>query len=244
MTQTVEHPTAKAPTAGARTVVDSQDDYYGFERPELVRLVPATARRVLDVGCAGGALGAAVKRAIPGVEVTGIEYVAEVVEVAATRLDHAHQIDLNTEFDLPYAPGYFDAIICGDVLEHLLDPTESLRRLLPYLAPDGVVVASIPNVKHWSVVLPLLVQDAWEYTDEGLLDRTHVHLFTLRESVRMLEAVGLDELVSTDANWIHMKNPKDLEPLVAAASLYGAKAEDTRQLLNAYQYLLVARRPA
>lgn len=228
--------------AGTKFEKEAPSSYYGFERPELVALVPEGARRVLDVGCAAGALGAAVKRRLPQCEVSGIEYVQSVVERAATRLDHAFRADLNAPIELAFPSGYFDAMIFGDVLEHLLDPEQSLRGLLPYLAPEGVVIASIPNVKHWSVMVPALAQDRWEYTDAGLLDKTHVHLFTLHEAMRMFDALGLGELQHIGANVIPMEPPEHVEPLVNAAVSYGADANSVRQLLNSYQYLLVVRR--
>jgi hypothetical protein len=83
-----------------------------------------------------------------------------------------------------------DAIVFGDVLEHLVAPEKALRAVLPVLAPSGVVVASIPNVAHGSVRLRLLDGD-FSYTEVGLLDRTHVRFFTA-DSVRdLFESVGL-----------------------------------------------------
>ncbi|WP_162872933.1 class I SAM-dependent methyltransferase [Austwickia chelonae] len=230
--------------SGTRAGGQSTDDgYYGFERPEIVSLIPTTARRVLDVGCAGGALGAAVKRHIPAVEVTGLEYVPEVVQEAARRLDAAYQVDLNSLSELPIEHGYFDVMIFGDVLEHLLDPEETLRRLLPYLGENGIVVASIPNTVHWSVMIPALVQDRWEYTDAGLLDRTHVHLFTLQEALRMFATVGLTEVVQRGANVIPPPEPQLTEPLVKCVRAYGSTESDPGARFNVYQYILVIRRP-
>lgn len=228
--------------AGTKTELEAPESYYGFERPELIALVPTTARRVLDVGCAAGALGAGIKRLIPDCEVSGIEYVQSVVDQAAARLDHAVQADLNSPLDLPFPHGYFDTMICGDVLEHLLDPAESLNRLLPYLSADGRLIASIPNVKHWSILIPALGQDRWEYTDAGLLDRTHVHLFTLTEIYQMLHQVGLTEIAHLGANNIPIEPASKLDPLVTAAVAYGADANEAKTLLTAYQYLIVAKR--
>lgn len=227
--------------AGTKAEVDAPEGYFGFERPELVALVPATAQRVLDVGCASGALGASIKRAIPGCEVSGVEYVQSVVDQAATRLDHAVQADLNGPVDLPFPRGYFDTMVFGDVLEHLLDPESSLQSLLPYLADDGRIVASIPNVKHWSVMIPALGQDRWEYTAAGLLDRTHVHLFTLTEIQVMLNNLGLT-VTHLGANNIPLEPAERLDPLVTAAAAYGADRNAARTLFTAYQYLVVASR--
>ena len=217
------------------------DGYFEHARPELRALVPADARRVLDVGCGGGALGAALK-AERGCEVVGLEGVPEAAVAAAARLDAVHEVDLELLGELPYPAGYFDAIVLGDVLEHLRDPEALLMALLPRLAAHGVLVMSIPNVKHWSVVVPLLLHDTWTYKDAGLLDRTHVHFFTLEEIGAMLDRLGLAarELAFTTAGGV----PETVEPLLDAIVAIGGERDEARARLSAYQYLVVAGRAA
>lgn len=228
--------------AGVRAGDTGADDgYFEFDRPELRALVPPGARRVLDVGCGAGAVGAALK-AERGIEVVGLEGFPEAAARAQERLDDALCVDLDALEGLPFAPGAFDAMVLGDVLEHLRDPHRLLRSLRPFLADDGVLVCSIPNVKHWSVLFPLLVHDRWEYQDAGLLDRTHVHFFTLAEIDRMLTAcgyrghhVGVNDLAPL---------PDELRPLVDLAVRFGADRAETAGRLGAYQYLVVAGRAA
>jgi SAM-dependent methyltransferase len=218
---------------------DGDDGYFEHTRPELRALVPATARRVLDVGCGAGALGAALK-AERGCEVVGLEAFPDAAARARARLDDVLEVDLDALAALPAGSGSFDAMIFGDVLEHLRDPKRALAALLPSLAEDGALVFSVPNVRHWSVVFPLLVNDAWEYTDAGLLDRTHVHLFTLREFTALLAELGL-EATHVGVN-DHMPLPGQLQPLVDLAAAYGADRESAALGLGAYQYLVGARR--
>lgn len=216
------------------------DEYFEFTRPELRALVPQTARRVLDVGCGAGALGAALKAERPGLEVVGLEGFPEAAARARERLDEVVCLDLDGLDALPDDFGVFDAMVFGDVLEHLRDPARLLRTLRGALAPDGVIVCSIPNVKHWTVLMPLLVHDRWEYQDAGLLDRTHVHFFTLEEINLMLTEcgfsgrhVGVNDLAPL---------PPELTPLVDVAAAFGADRTETAARLGAYQYLVVAAR--
>jgi O-antigen biosynthesis protein len=212
--------------------------YYEWTRPELRALVPADARLVLDVGCGRGGLGAALKADHPELRVYGIEYVPEVAAVAAGRLDDVIAADLDVLESLPAHWEPFDAVICGDVLEHLRDPARVMSILREGLAQDAILIASIPNIKHWSVVHPLLVQDRFTYEDCGLLDRTHVHFFTLEEIDAMFTACGF--AVQYLTNVCHPMPPA-LAPLLDAAVALGAERAETEARLNAYQYVLVAR---
>jgi 2-polyprenyl-3-methyl-5-hydroxy-6-metoxy-1,4-benzoquinol methylase len=214
------------------------DTYYDWPRPELRERVPTGARLVLDVGCGRGALGAALKEERPGARVFGIVYVAEAAEVAAARLDDVIVADLDALEALPDHWEPFDAIVCGDVLEHLRDPAHALGLLRDALAPEGVLVASIPNIKHWSVLYPLLVKDRFTYEDAGLLDRTHVHFFTLEEIDAMFAAC---RLVVQSLGGVSQPMPPALAPLLDAAVALGADRAETEARLGAYQYLLVAR---
>lgn len=75
--------------------------------------------------------------------------------------------------DLPYPQKSFDYIIFGDVLEHLYDPWKTLENMHRLLKPGGKILASIPNIMHYSVINELL-DGKWKYADAGILDRTHV----------------------------------------------------------------------
>jgi 2-polyprenyl-3-methyl-5-hydroxy-6-metoxy-1,4-benzoquinol methylase len=80
--------------------------------------------------------------------------------------------------------GRYDAIVCNDVLEHMVDPWGAVAELRLHLNPGGVVVASIPNMRYWPVLRGLLA-GRWDYADEGVLDRTHLRWFT-KASMREL----------------------------------------------------------
>ena len=165
--------------------------YYQFARPEVQALVPMEARRILDVGCGGGALGAALKER-QECEVWGVEYVPEVARDASSVLDRVvvgRLEDSNVVDEIP--EGYFEAIIFADVLEHLREPELLLARLKRCLSPDGIVVVSIPNVRHWSVLKGLL-EGHWNYEDAGILDRTHLRFFTGSSLVTMFQEAGYE----------------------------------------------------
>ena len=238
--QAADHPgvSPSETAAGVRSAeTGAADGYFDHVRPELAALVPEDARRIVDFGCGRGALGAYLKHR-HGAEVLGVELFPEAAAVAAERLDDVVQSDLDALEELPVDEGSLDVAIFGDVLEHLRDPHRLLRVARRYLKSDGRIVCSIPNVKHFTVVVPLLVADRFEYTDAGLLDRTHVHLFTLEEIDLMLKDTGF-EAVSLSATSVGAL-PEQYRALAELAGRLGADPRETAARLEAYQYLVVA----
>ena len=148
---------------------------------------------VLDVGCACGDLGVALKEH-RNATMFGLEYNQGSIDIALETgaYEEIHQFNLDeiTENSFPQYKGKFDYIVCGDVLEHLRDPMRSLNILKSYLKEDGRIIASIPNVAHMSIKSNLLVND-FTYTPLGLLDETHIHLFTHKSIALGLSSIGL-----------------------------------------------------
>jgi SAM-dependent methyltransferase len=162
---------------------------YDIARDELVPFVPAGVRRLLDVGCGVGRYAAEVRRQRPEVEVWGVE--PDPSSAAAAR-QHVPQLVEGffpeVEVDLPAA--HFHVVTFNDVLEHLVTPSLALAGAARLLAPGGLVVASIPNVRHLSVLWPLLRRDDWNYDLFGLLDHTHLRFFTRTTMREFFEALG------------------------------------------------------
>jgi 2-polyprenyl-3-methyl-5-hydroxy-6-metoxy-1,4-benzoquinol methylase len=146
-------------------------------------------KRVLELGCSFGYISEAMQKR--GCTVTGIEMDADAAERAEQFCERVIVGDLDT-MDLRAAVGdvRFDAALCGDVLEHLRDPVAVLRQVAELLVPEGYVVASIPNVAHGSIRLALM-QERFEYRDIGLLDQTHIHLFTRHSIEEAFRDAGL-----------------------------------------------------
>jgi 2-polyprenyl-3-methyl-5-hydroxy-6-metoxy-1,4-benzoquinol methylase len=176
-----------SPQPPGASAVKADLSYFEFARPELLALVPRSARKVLEIGCGAGRLGEALKARQPA-EVVGIEVVEAAAQVARERLDQVFAGDVEA-MELPFAPASFDAVVCGDVLEHLRRPEELLRRVRGWLRPSGRLIASIPNVRHHTVVRSLL-DGNWTYEPAGLLDRTHLHFFTRRDIEDLLRDTG------------------------------------------------------
>jgi SAM-dependent methyltransferase len=164
--------------------------YPDYANPELLEKIPLSAKTVLDVGCAQGALGAAYLRRNPNARFLGIDVDADAVEQAARRMSEVFCGDVEAE-PMPFeVPEGIDCIVYGDVLEHLREPWDLIKAHAEYLAPDGTVLICMPNVEHWRFALALL-QGHFEYEDQGLFDRTHLRWFTPRTMGKVLVDAGL-----------------------------------------------------
>jgi 2-polyprenyl-3-methyl-5-hydroxy-6-metoxy-1,4-benzoquinol methylase len=199
----------------------------------LISLVPAEATRILDVGCGAGRLGQALKMERARY-VAGIELHESSAAIAATVLDKVLCASVSAvPLEEVGTPSSFDCIIFGDILEHLLDPWEAMRRFVTLLAPNGVVVASIPNIAHLSVIRGLM-RGRWEYGERGLLDRTHLRFFTYRSIRELFQQAGL-EIVRCERNYRLVERDRRY------ARLARMLAKGPFKGLFTYQYLIVAR---
>ncbi len=214
--------------------------YYAFNRADIAQHIPEWATRVLDVGCASGAFGGLLK-SLGVSEVIGIEVEPDVCAAAQDVLDCAICGDIET-MDLPFEGGYFDCIVFGDVLEHLKNPGEVLKRVAPFLGPDGEVLASIPNVRFYDVIRAL-GDGRWEYQDAGILDRTHLRFFTAVEMQKLFADAGY-EVVKLLPLSRAVGIPRNPDGTVTAGKVtIGPLDEAEYQDLLTYQYLIVGRKP-
>lgn len=163
------------------------EGYYENQRPEIARLIPPTAKVILDAGCGKGRLGALLKQEIRDRKVFGIEYVASIAREAEGVLDGVVVGDLQS-MTITFAAGLFDCIVFADVLEHVTDPTTVLHRFQPYLKKDGFVLCSIPNIRHYTAIMKVI--KGWRYEDFGIFDRTHLRFFSLRSMKQLLADAG------------------------------------------------------
>jgi len=167
----------------------STPDYHARPRREMLRFVPADAGSILDIGCGAGAFGAGLKERRPEPEVWGIEAEPESARRAAGVLDRVIT-GLAPAVLGDLEQRRFDCVIMNDVIEHVVEPRELLVAVRSHVAPGGCLVASIPNIRHHATVADLALRGRWDYTDEGILDRTHLRFFTRSSMVELLEGCG------------------------------------------------------
>jgi len=145
--------------------------------------------RVLDVGCASGYL--AERYAARGCRVFGIESDAANAERARRFCESVIVGDIENADDRAQLPGPFDFVVFGDVLEHLRDPWAVLAATRALLADDARVIASIPNIAHWSARREIAL-GRFPYAESGLFDKTHLRFFTLASARALAQTAGYE----------------------------------------------------
>ncbi len=158
---------------------------YGVHAKALIFV--GTKKRVLEIGCASGQLSR--RLAENECDVIGIEIDKECAEVAKKYCRAVSVCDIETIEDFPYHD--FDFILLLDVLEHLRSPLSLLMRLKTYLRDGGSIVVSLPNVANWKVRWDILF-GRFEYSEYGILDRTHLRFFTEKSAREIMQDAGLD----------------------------------------------------
>ena len=139
--------------------------------------------KILDVGCGTGILGAFFKKDQQCI-VHGIEINVDAYHLARKNLDDVILGNVE-EIDLSYERDYFDVIIMGDVLEHLINPLKTIQKLLSILKSEGRIYITVPNIRYWRTIIDLVFKDKWEYNTWGILDYTHLRFFTKTSIVKL-----------------------------------------------------------
>jgi 2-polyprenyl-3-methyl-5-hydroxy-6-metoxy-1,4-benzoquinol methylase len=154
---------------------------------------------ILDVGCASGDIGRYFAEKL-GATLYGFEYNQQSIEHAKSTKVYQDVLAVNlNDFDLTeYSQfyQYFDHIYCGDILEHVYDPWEVLKKLSNFLAKEGSLLVSVPNIAHCTVSANLL-NNEFSYADCGILDKTHIRWFTWKSMAELFAEAGLRVIQST-----------------------------------------------
>lgn len=197
------------------------------------------AMEVLEIGCSSGYVGATL--VAKGHRVTGVELDPEAAHAARAALHEVFTGDADAYFRA-HPDRRYDAILLGDVLEHMAEPGATLRRCAAQLGPDGALAISLPCVAHGSV-RAMLLEGRWDYADYGLLDRTHLRFFSYQGMLGLLSSAGLriDRLhaVVMPIETASREYGMQLRPESIAAVESLARDEG---LLD-FQYLILARPP-
>lgn len=152
----------------------------------MAELLPSRYQKVLEIGCGEGGFAGSLA---PSCEVWGVEMHESSAVIAGQRLQRVLVGSYDAvQHDLP--ENYFDLVICNDVIEHMPDHDAFFDSISAKLQDGGYLVASIPNMRYYYCLRELLLRKEWVYSDQGVMDRTHLRFFTERSLRRTLVEHG------------------------------------------------------
>ncbi len=220
-----------SPQAGAH----DYSGYHGSDRAEVIPHLPHGVKRLLDIGGGYGNFAALAKRERL-CEVHVFEKHPTAAASARQRVDQVWEGDFPAA--LPSQMPRFDCVTALDVIEHIEDTEACLEAIAALLLPHGHLVASLPNLGHWSVILDLL-EGHWDYAPVGIASRSHLRFFTRSTICDLFECQGwqIEAIVA-----IPVPMPESLRGPLAALGETLALQIDAASL-DAYQYIIRARRP-
>jgi SAM-dependent methyltransferase len=208
---------------------------------DLLRIIPRTARRLIEIGCSSGALAREYKKLEPASHYTGVEIDATYAQLAQRHCDVTLTADLDlVSEDFWRAHADRDCWIFGDTLEHLKDPWRVLKSIRQVIPSEGHVAVCIPNAQHWSLIARLSCGD-FRYEDQGLLDRTHLRWFTRATLLELFDSCGFE--VQAGFPRIFQENHREtFLPLIGQlARAAGADPEVAMRDAQPLQYVLLVK---
>lgn len=204
---------------------------------ELLKLINTdknNAMNVLEVGCDCGGNLLEIQNRYPKTDIYGLE----INPASANIAKHVAKVAIGNIEDchVPFEGIKFDYIIFGDVLEHLREPAKTIKYCKSILKKGGHILACIPNLMHLSVIRELL-NGNFTYEDIGLLDKTHIHLFTYKEIGRMFRDSGyiVEEISGLTYGMADTKEDNQLIDKLLELSDSGEKF-----MYQTFQYLVLA----
>lgn len=196
----------------------------------VVRMV-GNDKRVLEIGAGPGSI-TKLLHGVSHCRVTALEIDHEAIKILRQYCEQVHQADLNN----PAWPGVieqedrFEVVVAADVLEHVYEPLTVLKAMKGFVNEAGYLVISLPHVGH-SAVHACLLEEDFEYRDWGLLDRTHIRFFGIRNMQKLFEDAGL-KIVHAE---FVVRTPEQTE----FAERWARTSEDLRRVLETNPFGLV-----
>lgn len=163
-----------------KIIYESKDEsYYKGVREDLISLLPKnTTQKILEIGAGGGNTLVEIKSRGLASEVVGVDlFKLKQSSQESSVIDKFIIANLETDtLDLPL--NYFDIIIAGDVLEHLVDPWIVVKKLSIFLKKGGKLIISVPNIREITTMYKIFLKGDFDYNPKGgILDKTHLRFF-------------------------------------------------------------------
>ncbi|MEH2051632.1 class I SAM-dependent methyltransferase [Nostoc sp.] len=167
--------------------LNSNSLYSNCGNASILQFIDESDRTILDIGCGAGDTGKLIRSIYPETHITGITCSEAEYREAIQKLDYCICIDVERDVLPSFTDKQFDVLSFIHVLEHLVDPIGVIQKLLPYLKIGGKVIIALPNIANWRYRLQIAL-GKFEYTDGGVMDKTHLHFYTFYSAPHYLIA--------------------------------------------------------
>jgi 2-polyprenyl-3-methyl-5-hydroxy-6-metoxy-1,4-benzoquinol methylase len=158
----------------------------------MLKYIPDGTKTILEFGCGFGGFSSLVKEKL-GTESWAVEIEKNAAKEAEKKLDKVINADAFEALN-QIPEDYFDCIILFDILEHLIDPYNLLCALKSKLTKNGVIVASIPNIRYYRNFIDFVIHGNWDYKEHGILDKTHLRFFTYKSIIKTFKHLDFEIL--------------------------------------------------
>lgn len=186
--------------------LEKEKEYFSNVRKDIISFIDADKDlSILEIGAGTGATLLELKNKGIAKKISGFD----IVDVNQNKEKFDSFIIGNIEQDeIPFELNSFDSIILADVLEHLVEPQKTIQKLIPYLKKDGHFYISLPNVRNYLVFYKVFVKGSFEYTDEGIFDKTHIRFFCKRDMRNLINSIPELKLQKIESNLKHLSSIK------------------------------------
>lgn len=150
----------------------------------------SAGQSILEIGAGPGSLTKHLVQ-VPNADVTAAEIDQDAIEILKNYCTKIHKIDLNLpHWGSSFNQKKYDVVIAADVLEHLTSPEKALLEMKDLMKENGSILISLPHIGHNGIIASLLNHD-FAYADSGLLDRTHIKFFCIKNMQDLITSAGL-----------------------------------------------------
>jgi 2-polyprenyl-3-methyl-5-hydroxy-6-metoxy-1,4-benzoquinol methylase len=176
---------------------DKSTTYFSNIRLDLLSLIDSNSKnlKVMEIGAAYGETLYYIKSKGIASEVVGVDVFEDKVNKENYKPLDRFIFGNIENIDFPEYYGYFDLILLPDVLEHLIEPKNALSKVHKYLKDNGVIIVSMPNIRHYSALKKIFINGDFSYQESGIFDSTHMRFYCRKNIKQLLENSGFETLI-------------------------------------------------
>lgn len=189
-----------------KSYLDKDNDYFSIVREDIISFIGNERNLdVLEIGAGTGETLLELKKRGVASRISGFD----IVDINSNK----EKFDLfmigNIEnIESPFDRKVFDAIILADVLEHLVDPEQTIRKLIPCLKQGGSFYISLPNIRNIKALYQIFYKGSFKYTDSGIFDRTHLRFYCKNDMIQLVKLLDELKVVKVESNLRHTSSIK------------------------------------